>query len=690
MREWGFDIARGDAVPRTVRRAAADRRDRAGAGPRRQVRAARRAHRRPGAPGRPAAVRAGPPAHRGRRGRPLHLAPPGRGLRDLPGRRGAARRRAGADRARPPTSAGTTWSRRWSAAPGRGQASQDGGRSRETARAGPRRRGAGRGRPHRGLGPRPPVRRVAAGARRGGRGRHRPAQRGRRHPRPRHRRRGRPCRRRGPAARAPRPARRRAAAQRAGHRLHPGGPPRRGVRRAPGRGRERHDDHHQAAVRPARRAAARAAGPPRRRRSPPGCRWCRPVPASRSASCPAATSRRSPSRGRSRTPRRSSSRSRRPAASTSRRRNCCSARSPTWRRAAAAGVLLCSDELSDLAICDRVIVLVRGEVFTEFTKPPFDRDELIVATEGMTGHDGRRGDPPTARRQRMISNQAPREAPAAAPAGGGGAAAAAAAWLRVRGMNVGVLREVALLPVLVLLIVVGTVVSPAFFTVVELRRHRPAELRARRGRGRREPDPADRRHGPVARVDLRPGADGRGLADRAGRRVRRRHRPQPLPRHRRAARGRRRGRPHQRAADREGQAERVHRDPRHDDRARGPAERHRQGPVAVQPARSPSATWAPRPSARCRSRSSSPSIIFVLVGLFLRYHRTGRAIYAVGGNTAAARAAGIKVERIKIGVYVAGSVLAAIGGLMEAGRVSAVTGQQGYGRASSSRCSPPR
>jgi simple sugar transport system permease protein len=70
--------------------------------------------------------------------------------------------------------------------------------------------------------------------------------------------------------------------------------------------------------------------------------------------------------------------------------------------------------------------------------------------------------------------------------------------------------------------------------------------------------------------------------------------------------------------------------------------------------------------------------IFVLVGLFLRYHRTGRAIYAVGGNPAAARAAGIKVDRVKIGVYMAGSVLAAIGGLMEAGRVSAVTGQQGY------------
>jgi simple sugar transport system ATP-binding protein len=50
-----------------------------------------------------------------------------------------------------------------------------------------------------------------------------------------------------------------------------------------------------------------------------------------------------------------------------------------------AGVLLCTDELSDLEICDRVLVLVRGEVFTEFSRPPFDRDALILATEGMTG-----------------------------------------------------------------------------------------------------------------------------------------------------------------------------------------------------------------------------------------------------------------------------------------------------------------
>jgi simple sugar transport system ATP-binding protein len=48
-----------------------------------------------------------------------------------------------------------------------------------------------------------------------------------------------------------------------------------------------------------------------------------------------------------------------------------------------AGLLLATDELSDLDICDRVVVLVRGERFAEFSKPPFDREELIAATEGI-------------------------------------------------------------------------------------------------------------------------------------------------------------------------------------------------------------------------------------------------------------------------------------------------------------------
>lgn len=69
--------------------------------------------------------------------------------------------------------------------------------------------------------------------------------------------------------------------------------------------------------------------------------------------------------------------------------------------------------------------------------------------------------------------------------------------------------------------------------------------------------------------------------------------------------------------------------------------------------------------------------IFLLSALFLRYHRVGRAIYAIGGNTEAARAAGIHVDRIRIGVFIVASLLAALAGLMTAGEVVAVTSSQG-------------
>jgi simple sugar transport system permease protein len=69
--------------------------------------------------------------------------------------------------------------------------------------------------------------------------------------------------------------------------------------------------------------------------------------------------------------------------------------------------------------------------------------------------------------------------------------------------------------------------------------------------------------------------------------------------------------------------------------------------------------------------------VFVCAALFLRYHRVGRAIYAIGGNLEAARAAGIKVDRIRIGVFCVAGVLASIGGLMTAGQVLTVTANQG-------------
>jgi simple sugar transport system permease protein len=69
--------------------------------------------------------------------------------------------------------------------------------------------------------------------------------------------------------------------------------------------------------------------------------------------------------------------------------------------------------------------------------------------------------------------------------------------------------------------------------------------------------------------------------------------------------------------------------------------------------------------------------LYLIVGLFLRYHRTGRAIYAIGGNAEAARAAGIRVERIVWVLYIVAGLLAALAGLMLTGRIASVVASQG-------------
>ena len=70
---------------------------------------------------------------------------------------------------------------------------------------------------------------------------------------------------------------------------------------------------------------------------------------------------------------------------------------------------------------------------------------------------------------------------------------------------------------------------------------------------------------------------------------------------------------------------------------------------------------------------------FAVAGVMLRYHSLGRALYAIGGNPEAARAAGIRVERITWGVYVLASLLAAVGGLVITGYVGAISANQGNG-----------
>jgi simple sugar transport system ATP-binding protein len=56
-------------------------------------------------------------------------------------------------------------------------------------------------------------------------------------------------------------------------------------------------------------------------------------------------------------------------------------------RLTGAALLICSDELDDLIECDRVIVLFRGSIYHEFSTPPFDREALIAATEGISFSD---------------------------------------------------------------------------------------------------------------------------------------------------------------------------------------------------------------------------------------------------------------------------------------------------------------
>ncbi len=69
--------------------------------------------------------------------------------------------------------------------------------------------------------------------------------------------------------------------------------------------------------------------------------------------------------------------------------------------------------------------------------------------------------------------------------------------------------------------------------------------------------------------------------------------------------------------------------------------------------------------------------LFLLFGLFMRYHRTGRAIYAIGGNPQAAKVAGIAVERITWGVFIIAGLLAGLAGLMLTGRIASVVASQG-------------
>ena len=80
-----------------------------------------------------------------------------------------------------------------------------------------------------------------------------------------------------------------------------------------------------------------------------------------------------------------------------------------------------------------------------------------------------------------------------------------------------------------------------------------------------------------------------------------------------------------------------------------------------------------------------PLSVWICVGLFavaggvLGFTRWGRSLYAIGGNVDAARAAGIRTDRVLFSVLIVASLLAALGGLLISGRLASVAANQGSG-----------
>jgi D-xylose transport system permease protein len=76
----------------------------------------------------------------------------------------------------------------------------------------------------------------------------------------------------------------------------------------------------------------------------------------------------------------------------------------------------------------------------------------------------------------------------------------------------------------------------------------------------------------------------------------------------------------------------------------------------------------------------SLAIVIALMAIFsfvTERTRFGRHIFAVGGNAEAARRAGIRINRVRVVVFMLGSALAAFGGILGASRLLAVNQQSG-------------
>ena len=71
--------------------------------------------------------------------------------------------------------------------------------------------------------------------------------------------------------------------------------------------------------------------------------------------------------------------------------------------------------------------------------------------------------------------------------------------------------------------------------------------------------------------------------------------------------------------------------------------------------------------------------VTIVGGIFLSRLAAGRRIYAVGGNEMASRYSGIRVERVKLGVYIISGLTAGIGALLALGYYGSASSGDGQG-----------
>jgi simple sugar transport system permease protein len=71
--------------------------------------------------------------------------------------------------------------------------------------------------------------------------------------------------------------------------------------------------------------------------------------------------------------------------------------------------------------------------------------------------------------------------------------------------------------------------------------------------------------------------------------------------------------------------------------------------------------------------------VAAVVGVLFKYHRYGRALYAIGGNEEAARAAGINVDKIIWSAFICAALLAGLAGVLMTGRLDSAVTTQGQG-----------